>query len=733
VRLIHVWLMLCCMIGVGWIVSGTRACSEPVIERQQYYSARLQQPMFYTVVLPPCYDPNQIYPTVYLKHGSNDDDGQWVRLGLPQVLQVGVEMGRLPQMIVVLPFGNVIANRNRFDEVSWGNIFLTEMLPDVWAKYPAISRDPKQVAIGGISRGGFWAYQVGLRRPDLFGSIGGHSAFFDRFHAPPEHNPLDLVLSEPNVPQQRLWLDRGRLDYAAPGLDLMNQRMTQRGLAHTYMIYSEGEHNNTYWRAHVEDYLAFYAEGFRAAQAAAPTPIRAFATNTPFAPLPVSTPLPTNTPEAAVRRQAVRYPADRYDLFVTAVAFPSLRTTLTSEEMAALLAGQPPFRVVMDPETQAALFVNGIVFENVDVVDASQIEGVLWQDYRTVAIIPFEALTLRLRALWLDDVPIYHRLESFPLAFPNADGAFDPSKLGRVTLSGVTALTRRTIGALDAAGVEQAASGIRDYVLLSDVFHISNEVSFTEQCPRSSAPTLGAFCSKRDHFELFNLLNVSLVELSGNHNNDYGFAAYEETLNWYRERGMATVGGGMNISEAQAPFIRSVNGTTLGWIACNDAGPYYALVTNRSFGREQPGAAPCDRAWLRDVLPALRQQVDVLIVTVQQLEVEDYQPPASQRAFFQLLVDLGADFVAGTAAHKPQTFQFYGGKLIHHGMGNLFFDQPFWGNRRFFMDTLLLYDGRLMGVELFPGIIDDLYRPRLMTPEERENFLFFMLRQQSGF
>jgi poly-gamma-glutamate synthesis protein (capsule biosynthesis protein) len=89
--------------------------------------------------------------------------------------------------------------------------------------------------------------------------------------------------------------------------------------------------------------------------------------------------------------------------------------------------------------------------------------------------------------------------------------------------------------------------------------------------------------------------------------------------------------------------------------------------------------------------------------------------------------------VAGTQAHKPQIFEFYGDGLIHYGFGNLFFDQPFWGNSRFFMDTLWLYDGRLMTVELFPGIIEQQARPRLMTPEERLNFMFFMLRQQNGF
>ncbi|MCA9914862.1 MAG: hypothetical protein KC496_16025, partial [Anaerolineae bacterium] len=88
--------------------------------------------------------------------------------------------------------------------------------------------------------------------------------------------------------------------------------------------------------------------------------------------------------------------------------------------------------------------------------------------------------------------------------------------------------------------------------------------------------------------------------------------------------------------------------------------------------------------------------------------------------------------------HKPQTYEFYPTSrgetaFIHYGMGNLFFDQPFWGNMRFFMNTFYFYEGNLHGVEVFPGIIDDLARPRLMTADERLNFLYFMFTEQNGF
>jgi hypothetical protein len=52
---------------------------------------------------------------------------------------------------------------------------------------------------------------------------------------------------------------------------------------------------------------------------------------------------------------------------------------------------------------------------------------------------------------------------------------------------------------------------------------------------------------------------------------------------------------------------------------------------------------------------------------------------------------------------------------------------------RFFMDQLFIYEGRLLGIDLFTGIIDDLARPRPMTDEEQVNFLAFMFNTQGAY
>lgn len=714
-------------------------CKVPsVVSRYTYFSAWLGQNMFYSVYTPPCFDASATYSTLYLMHGSNDDDGHWLRLGLQQALDEGVMSGALNPMIVVLPFGNVIANRNRFDNVSWSNIFLTELLPDVWNRLPAVSRDPRQVAIGGISRGGFWAYQIGLRHPELFGTVGGHSAFFDRYHAEPQDNPLDLAVSLTTVAGQTLWLDHGRDDYAAPGLAIMDERLREQAIAYTYSVYPQGEHNNSYWGTRLPEYLTFYSHSTSQPAVITPQPggaalAQAFVTNTPLPDFPTPAPSPepfvpaTATPASA---------ASGYQLFVPVVAFPSTRTSLSRLELDGILNGQTSLRVLLPVTTQAQLFVFGVIPAG-EVLADDRILDALWSDYDALALVPFDQLTTRLRPLWVDDVPITAMLGSYPLAFPSETPNFVPEHFARVVASGVTALTRRTTTAIDSMGIDAAVSGIIDYVTAADFFHISNEVSIVEGCPRPTSGEMlgggGSFCSKREHFDILTRLDVDLVELSGNHNNDWGYEAYRNTLNWYAANDIPVVGGGETESDARAPYVFTLNTTTVGWLACNTVGPYYALAATTGAGGTRPGAAYCDGGWLLPTITALKQQVDVVIVTVQQLEIEDYLPTPAQRSFYRALIDAGADFVAGTQAHKPQVFEFYGSGLIHYGFGNLFFDQPFWGNSRFFMDTLWLYEGRLLTVELFPGIIEQQARPRLMTPEERLNFMFFMLRQQNGF
>ncbi len=709
------------MIRIFWIVSlfvllfvspisfqaqSTSCESTGTVERSSYYSNVSFRDRYYTIYLPPCYnETTETYPLLTLLHGSNSEDGQWDRLGFNDALDVAIQAGTAPPMIMVSLFGENIANENRFNEVTYDNILL-DFLEQMNERYRTDGRQ----AIGGISRGGFWAYHIGLRFPDQFVAIGGHSPFFDPYHAPPEYNPLDLALTLPEDTHLKLWLDRGTDDYAADGIDRMHVNLESALIPHEYKLYQGGQHNELSWLRFIDDYLAFYASAF----------------------------MQNDVDETVSDR------VEGIELWIPAGGFPTFQTSLSSETLNGLLNGELSDRLVLSETAFAALTAQGFVFHpDTKILGDEGLEFQLWQDKNRFTLMPFDSLTIRYRPLWVDDIPVVDQLDTYPLAWESATPNYTPDKLTRITLSGTTALARRTLTALDTMGVDEAASGIQDYVMRSDFFHVTNEASISPTCPQFVGNVLGgtnSMCMKQEHARLHDVLDVDIVDLTGNHINDFGYDALNNTLDYFESLGVQFVGGGRTVAEAREPLILEHNGSTVGWIACNHIGPYYAMVNEDEslLGGVRPGAADCDANWLRDALPILSAEVDVVLVTVQYQEFEDYVPTAQQRIDYQTIADWGADLVIGTAEHKPMIFEYYPTRrgetaFIHYGLGNLFFDQTFWGNMRFFMDTIYVYDGRLLTVELFPGIIDDLARPRLLETEEQFNFLFFLFSEQNGF
>ncbi len=725
-----VWVMSlirCVLLALGIVVSlswslAQTACgtTSGEVERNTYYSAVLGETMIYSIYLPPCYPTaDYTYPTLYLFHGSNDDDQQWARLGLLEELDAGIQAGRYPPLVVVMPFGDWIANEARFDGFGWADVVERDLFPHIEATYHVATDAPRR-AIGGISRGGFWAYAIALRNANRFGKVGGHSAFLEAVGVTPDYDPYQLIRQlDPTTPIQ-FWLDRGADDYSAPTMDAMPPLMASLGLRHQYTVYDSGQHNNAYWSAHVADYLRFYTEGW----ASSPTPTRI---------LPSSALFVTATPADTRDTRGLA-------LFVPSVPFIHLRTTIPRDSLKALVNGENDPELLLSAETARMLVAHGArLHPAIRVVAEAELYNRLVADRRLYTILPFDALTPRYRLLWMDDVPIVDQLGDYPLAFASTNPNFRPERLTRITLSGVTALTRQTRDVLDAKGVAWAVEGIYPYVSRSDFFHTSNEVSFHPSCPSAVPMMLGgptSFCSLPSHFSLFSDLGVDIVELTGNHNNDYGYEAYTETLNFFDTAGIRAVGGGADVASARRPLLLEHHDNHLALVACNAVGPYYALANDAPdlLGGVRPGAAACAGGWLEALLPTLSADNDIVILLIQHQEYEDYIPSPDQRADFRRYADLGADVVIGTAPHKPQIAEFYGDKpaFLHYGLGNLFFDQPFWGNMRFLMDTLYIYEGRFVTLELFPGIIEDLARPRLMTAQERENFLFFLLMEQGN-
>ncbi len=376
----------------------------------------------------------------------------------------------------------------------------------------------------------------------------------------------------------------------------------------------------------------------------------------------------------------------------------------------------------------------------VEVVPADQIVQRAWDTRPAWAIVPFDQLEPRWKVLRVDGGSVLDKgldVETYPLAvrvgvtglergvaklqeqMPPPITNRDPDKMTVVVMTGVTALSRATAMRMERHGVTYPAQDIRPWLVEADITHISNEVSFAENCPPPADYTTMVFCSSPRYIELLEDVGIDVVELTGNHLLDWGLEAMKLSLRMYDEQSIPYFGGGWDLAQAQTPLTLTHGVHTFGFVGCNPAGPAYDWATG-----DCPGTAPCDYDLLYAQVRGLREQGIIPIVTLQYWEFYQYEPTPQQRAEFRALAEAGAVVVSGSQAHQPQGFDFHAGAFIHYGLGNLFFDQM-WSleTRQEFVDRHVFYDGRHISTEVLTAILEDYARPRPMTPEERETLL----------
>ncbi|HMJ36718.1 MAG TPA: alpha/beta hydrolase-fold protein [Baekduia sp.] len=170
---------------------------------------------------------------------------------------------------VVFPDGAFGSYWHRRGSGDWTRYVLDEVIPQALRRLKA---DPRRVAIGGISMGGFGAFDVARQRPKRFCAVGGHSAAvwlrgadtapgaFDDAADFARHDVVALarVRGRAAWGRARLWLDGGTADPFRPGGEALATALR------IPMHHWSGGHDGGYWRAHYARYLRFYADALAA-------------------------------------------------------------------------------------------------------------------------------------------------------------------------------------------------------------------------------------------------------------------------------------------------------------------------------------------------------------------------------------------------------------------------------------------------------------------------------------
>lgn len=169
-----------------------------------------------------------------------------------------------------------------------------------------------------------------------------------------------------------------------------------------------------------------------------------------------------------------------------------------------------------------------------------------------------------------------------------------------------------------------------------------------------------------------------VLSLANNHILDYDTPALMETLDVLDEAGILAVGAGRDIYEARLPAWVEVEGFVfafLGYTRYSDI--YWDPSYKRTFeaAANKPGVAPLKEEMMVEDVSSVRDEADVVVVSLHWGEEGENVPRKEQRDLAMELTEAGADLILGHHPHVVQGVERTGDGAVVYSMGNFVYDQ----------------------------------------------------------
>jgi S-formylglutathione hydrolase FrmB len=215
------------------------------------------------IVIPP-HSNGRGRPLLVFLHGKGSD-GEDQSLNSAMFAALAAQGTRAPD--VVFPDGGDDSYWHNRSDGAWASYVMREVIPRALALSGA---DPHRIAIGGISMGGFGAYDIARLHPGRFCGVGGHSAAlwpqagdtaagaFDDAADFARNDLIGIARTRNAYGRTPLWLDAGTSDPFHAADDQFARELRRHG-ARIMFTSSAGGHSQSYWEAHWGAYMAFYA------------------------------------------------------------------------------------------------------------------------------------------------------------------------------------------------------------------------------------------------------------------------------------------------------------------------------------------------------------------------------------------------------------------------------------------------------------------------------------------
>jgi enterochelin esterase-like enzyme len=237
----------------------------------------------YGLILPPNYEkyPDKRYPVIFLLHGGHDGPTAWYeKYGIIPVLHQLYQNSKLPPSITITPDGNDNRGSSPFWDPDYydgsngkvGTLIGSELVQVVKSRYRTLNK-PQFWAMGGLSSGGWGAFNIGLRHLNNFCILFSHLGYFSD-DSGAANSPEKFVQKLPKTQLDclRAYMDAGEADpdFLASTRQF-HQTLNKLGIPNVFYAFPGGHgvsganYGWNYIHKHAFDSLSYVGEQFNLA------------------------------------------------------------------------------------------------------------------------------------------------------------------------------------------------------------------------------------------------------------------------------------------------------------------------------------------------------------------------------------------------------------------------------------------------------------------------------------
>lgn len=250
-----------------------------IIVIEDFYSHKLNNQRDIKIYLPPSYNSkqNKYYPVLYTHDGQNVFEGAESYSGdswnLHKTAQYLIENNMMEEIIIIAVdnMGEERLNEYAYEDGIYQGEkvkakaesyeeFITEELMPIIKEGFRIKEGPENTALMGSSMGGLVTFNIGLRRPDLFGSLAvmSPSLWWGKSSPIQKFNSYDYS----NL-KTKIWLDTGdsegeSMSFSDAVIDKFIEIKNNNDIDFLYYLATGAIHNELDWGARVHCPLLYF-------------------------------------------------------------------------------------------------------------------------------------------------------------------------------------------------------------------------------------------------------------------------------------------------------------------------------------------------------------------------------------------------------------------------------------------------------------------------------------------